>query len=219
MRSQRNPGEREIERIYSLLDEPPVDFDCGSLCRLDGKGPLCCVTDEAVPSVYHWEWRYLSQRTGMWRPWRSRDEREWTRFMECKAKCDVYVECEGAARCDRRYRSFVCRVFPLEPYVENDWSMSGVIFNTDFDGVCPLTERPHDMRPEFVGACIRAWQWLMDVEPEMHEIYRSWSQVLRRRSGQLHRPVRGFDMRGTWRILRPATGDGPARRGRRRRPR
>lgn len=214
MMSSRIPSEQEIRRIYRLLDEPPADYDCGKLCIIEGEGPLCCVTDEAVPSVYHWEWRFLKKRTRMWKRWRPRTEEERERFIDYKADCDTYVKCQGAATCDRMYRSFVCRVFPLEPYIENDWTMSGVVFNTDFDGVCPLTRRRRDLRPEYVKACIEGWSWLIEIEPEMHEIYRDWSQVLRRRVGQLNRPIRGFDMQGTWRVLRPKR-PGPSR-GRRR---
>jgi hypothetical protein len=212
MMSTRIPSESEIRKIHKMLDEPPVDFDCGTLCVIEGQGPLCCVTDEAVPSVYRWEWRYLKKRTKMWKRWKPRTEEERKRFIDLKAECDIYVHCDGAAHCDRRYRSFVCRVFPLEPYIENDWSMSGVIFNTDFYGVCPLTKRHRDLRPEFVDACIKGWSWLIEVEPEMHEIYRDWSQVLRRRCGQLNKPIRGFDMQGRWRILRPKR-PGPSRPG------
>jgi hypothetical protein len=215
--SGRTPGTREIERIYRLLDEPPTDFDCGTLC-IEEDGPLCCVTENAVPSVYRWEWRYLKERTDMWHLWRPRTRQERRDFMDCKADCDIYVKCEGAARCDRRYRSFVCRTFPLEPYVENDWTMSGLVFNTDFEGKCPLTRRPRKIRPEFVHACLEGWQWLLEVEPEMHEVYRDWSQVLRRRCGQLNQNVRGFDLDGRWTVLRPKR-PGPSRKGRPRPPR
>lgn len=204
-----------------MLDEPPVSIDCGTLCYMDGRGPLCCVTDEAVPSVYHWEWKYLKKRTKMWTRWHPRNEEERETFMDYKADCDVYVKCKGAALCDRRYRSFVCRVFPLEPYVENDWSMSGLIFNTDFLEGCPLARRPKDLRPQYVNAVLMGWQWLISVEHEMHEIYRDWSQVLRRRMGQLGKPIRGYDLEGRWTILRPkrrgpstGSGHGPSRNAR-----
>ncbi|MBW2262092.1 MAG: hypothetical protein JRG91_08980, partial [Deltaproteobacteria bacterium] len=81
-----------------------------------------------------------------------------------------------------------------------------------FYDVCPLTRRRKDLRPEFVDACIRGWSWLIEIEPEMHEIYRDWSQVLRRRCGQFNQPVHGFDMQGRWTILRPKR-PGPSRSG------
>jgi len=218
MMTTRIPTTEEIERIYRLLDEPAVDFDCGKLCFEEGRGPLCCTTDEAVPSVYRWEWRYLRTRTDMWTRWRPRNDWERRQFMDAKLECDTYVKCKGAASCERRYRSFVCRVFPLEPYIENDWSMSGVIFNTDFLETCPLAKTPRKLRPEFVSAVTQAWQWLIEIEPEMHEVYRDWSQVLRRRTGQLNQPIRGFDLEGNWAVLRQKR-PGPSRKGRPRPPR
>jgi hypothetical protein len=214
MKSTRTPNEKEVKEIHDLLNEPPATFDCGKLCVLEGQGPLCCVTEEAVPSVYHWEWKYLKKRTKMWTRWHPRTESERREFLDLKADCDVYVKCKGAADCDRRYRSFVCRVFPLEPYIENDWTMSGVIFNTDFDHACPLAKRPKELRTAFVKAVIKGWGWLIGVEPEMHEIFRDWSQVLRRRNGQLNQPIRGFDLDARWTILRPGR-PGPSRRNRR----
>ncbi len=217
MRQVRIPTTREIEAIYALMDEPPVSYDCGRLCD-DGTGPLCCQTRNAVPSVYRWEWQYLKKRTSMWHLWRPRNDRERRDLVDCKTACDVYVECEGASRCDRSFRAFVCRTFPLEPYIENDWSMSGLVFNTDFENICPLTSRPRDLRPRFIMAAVEAWHWLIRVEHEMHEVYRDWSQALRRRNGQLDQPVMGFDLQGNWTILRPSR-PGLSRRGKPRRPR
>ena len=133
-------------------------MDCGiPFCHtgvlLNGMASGCPINN-LIPDwndlVYRWEWKYLEPRTSMWKRWRPRNEDERESFMDYKADCDIYVKCEGAARCDRRYRSFVCRVFPLEPYVENDWSMSGLIFNTDFIEKCPLVKTPHKIRHEYI---------------------------------------------------------------------
>jgi len=195
------PGAAEIGAVYALLDEPPTSYDCGVLCRQRGGEPPCCSASEAVPSVFDWEWRYLEARTRMWSRWKPPDAGRAGRFEG--GGCDILVRCLGADRCERAYRSFCCRVFPLEPYVENDWKMTGLVFNTDFDTLCPLASRPRDLRPEFVRACLRGWTWLLGVQEGELGIYRDWSQTQRRRAGRSGLPLMGFDREGRWVVLRP----------------
>ncbi|HSQ25965.1 MAG TPA: hypothetical protein VLM80_02460, partial [Anaerolineales bacterium] len=53
--------------MYALFDAPIAELDCGQYCapfNFRGKngpsrGPFCCDTYHAVPTVYQDEWEYL----------------------------------------------------------------------------------------------------------------------------------------------------------------
>ncbi len=208
MRRHR-PGEAEIAELLRALDEPPCHADCGPLCAAAGRGePICCIGEEALPAVFDWEWRFLARRTRMLRRWRPATGRRAPAFVARKAGCDVFVRCPGAGACDREWRPFVCRTFPLEPLVGPDWAMIGVVFNSDFEASCPLAGEPWRLRKAFVRACVLGWNRVLTWEPEMHEIYRDWSRSRRLRAGRKRLPVMGFDLRGAWRALIPARPPG-----------
>lgn len=131
-----------IQRAYALLENvTPLTTDCGQVC--DGR---CCQpsADSEGMRLLPGEEELLAHGG----------------FTLKDADGGVLLTCGG--RCRRETRPFMCRVFPLFPYVGEDGRVRAVYDPRSFR-LCPLTRnRAHvPLRRDFVRAVRRAGRLLM----------------------------------------------------------
>ncbi|EKR93282.1 hypothetical protein LEP1GSC163_1068 [Leptospira santarosai str. CBC379] len=132
-------AEDEISYYYSLLHEELTEFDCGELCKPDNDGiPFCCISDNAVPTLYRSEFSMLKKRTDLWKVWNPETEADKKMLSEYDSKETLFCECKGIQFCERENRSISCRTFPLEPYLDTRGVLVGLVFMKEFTGKCPL---------------------------------------------------------------------------------
>ena len=131
-----------IERALALLEDvTPLAADCGQVC--DGR---CC-----QPSADSEGMRLLPGEQEL-----LADDG----FVFKDADGGVLLTCGG--RCRREMRPFMCRVFPLFPYVDGSGRVRAVYDPRSFR-LCPLTRNRArvPLRRDFVRAVRRAGRILM----------------------------------------------------------
>lgn len=180
--------EEEIKYYYSLLNEEITGYDCGILCKpYNNNIPYCCSVENAVPLLYKAEFRYLSSLGNQWRIWKPKTREDW-KLKKQESKEQIFCECNGHEHCLRELRSISCRTFPLEPYIDKRGIFVGLTFLKSFTekdektGMikCPLTQRPGDIRQEFIDSHYNFWEKLMLRRKEEYETYLETSKELRK---------------------------------------
>lgn len=193
-RQKKNPpvpaglSHARIESYYRILDEEISEIDCGTLCATMNHGvPLCCSTKFAIPLLYKSELEFLNGKSDLWSPWTPVSPREKKLALSADAQ-EIYCQCRGVEHCIRDERSLACRTFPLEPYLEDNGSLSGLVFVPPFfNGVggdgpeCPLRNRPELIRSEYICASLKFWKTFLEMPAEF-ATYMESSRELRRRS-------------------------------------
>ncbi|MBN1919066.1 MAG: hypothetical protein JW889_14265 [Verrucomicrobia bacterium] len=175
---------QDIQEFYALLDEEIADFDCGAVCaaRNRNKMPYCCDISKAIPLMYFDEYEYVRRHSAMWRPYVPKDPKEKLDELEYH----LFVECPGPARCERPWRSIVCRIFPTYPYVDDDERAVGLFFNTCLRDKCHLVGRPELVRQAFIRNHVQFWNLLF----ERHEGEKAFHVNLCRQTEARHRRLR-----------------------------
>jgi hypothetical protein len=186
----------QIEELLATLHAPVTDFDCGTLCAPDNDGvPICCDRDRVVPVLFRSEYSLLRERSDLWRPFRARTEQQKT-LREDMRGCDRLCECKGVAHCERDNRSLACRTFPFEPYLDHDGQLAGLVWNYDFEGVCPLVAAKYAIRADYIDQCLRMWGQAFAWSEDEWEFHFGHSESLRRSFGQKRRPIPVFTREG-----------------------
>ena len=186
----------QIEELLDTLTVPVTEIDCGTLCAPDNDGvPICCDKNRIVPVLYKPEYRLLRARSDLWRPFRpqTRQQRE---LGEDMRSCDRLCECKGVAHCERDNRSLACRTFPLEPYLDHDGRLVGLVWNMDFEGTCPLVASRYKVRQDYIEQAMAMWTKAFGWSEREREFYQGHSQTLRRSFGQKQRKIPVFTMGG-----------------------
>ncbi|ASV11032.1 hypothetical protein B2G51_03715 [Leptospira santarosai] len=174
-------AEDEISYYYSLLHEELTEFDCGELCKPDNDGiPFCCISDNAVPTLYRSEFSMLKKRTDLWKVWNPKTEADKKMLSEYDSKETLFCECKGIQFCERENRSISCRTFPLEPYLDTRGVLVGLVFMKEFTGKCPLTLRAKDIRQEFIDSHFIFWEKLLFRLDTEYEVFWNSSKSYRR---------------------------------------
>lgn len=146
----------DFEKVYSLLDVPAVEDNCGDLC-----GAKCCQEYEPGVGMYllpgeecmftgdeSWlTWRYQLARNHDFPP-------DWKGLVQ-------FVMCKGT--CPRDRRPIQCRTFPLLPYLDADGNLDVRLDRLSGSLICPLIRHPgeHPLRSQFVDSVKQAWRILM----------------------------------------------------------
>ena len=138
-----------LQKAYELLRrETPLYTDCGKLC-----GRACCKGDGRTGmNLLPGEPELLAGKGFDILP------------PEGNHGCPVLV-CGG--RCDRAFRPFACRIFPLYPLVTLDGSGSprvGVVYDPRSESLCPLAADKAILNRNFVTAVRRAAKYLLRDE-------------------------------------------------------
>ena len=190
----------QIAELLETLRAPVTDFDCGTLCAPDNDGvPICCDRDRIVPVLYREEYRLLRERSDLWSPFQPRTKQQRTLGEDMRA-CDRLCQCKGVAHCERENRSLACRTFPLEPYLDHDGDLVGLVFNYDFQGICPLVASRYAIRPDYVDECMSMWEKAFAWSEEEWEFHFGHSERLRRSFGQKRRRIPVFTREGLRRM-------------------
>ncbi len=145
-------SKEDFERAYSLLDVPPLHFDCGVLC-----GSLCCQEYEPGVGMYLLPGEHqMFTLEETWLKWKSVDAQKHNFPSDWKGNVP-FVTCN--ATCPRDKRPMQCRTFPLMPYLTHEDelqvkldALSGVL-------ICPMIKEPdkYPARVEFYHAALSAW--------------------------------------------------------------
>jgi hypothetical protein len=190
----------QVEELLSTLTVPVTEIDCGTLCAPDNDGvPICCDKSRIVPVLYKKEYQVLRARSDLWRPFRPENAQQ-RELGEDMRGCDKLCECKGVAHCERDNRSLACRTFPLEPYLDHDADLVGLVWNTDFDGTCPLVNSRHKVRADYIEQALTMWEKAFGWAPKEREFYMGHSQSMRRSYGQKRRKVPVFTVGGIRRM-------------------
>ena len=200
----------QLEELLATLRAPVTEIDCGTLCAPGNGGvPICCDKERIVPVLYKPEYALLRQRSDLWRPYRPRTEHQRSLGNDMRA-CDRLCECKGAAHCDRENRSLVCRTFPLEPYLDHDAQLAGLVWNFESEGTCPLVGSRHKVREDYIDQCMTMWEKAFAWSEEERAFHFELSQTLRRSFGQKGQPVPVFTRAGKKKMptRRPRVGRG-----------
>jgi hypothetical protein len=174
--------------LYDRFNVPIADFDCGQYCAPfntggrngPSRGPFCCDTYHAVPTVYLEEWEYLQVNTDLWHPWQGRTPAETRRVQEETPDNMLLVECLGYQHCQRNFRSITCRAFPFFPYITRDDWFIGMTYYWQFEYACWVISNLQVVTPQYRGQFFAAYDELFERYPQEREGYRLLSSSMRR---------------------------------------
>lgn len=181
-------SEQSIAIYHHLLDQEITDYDCGKLCAHLNKGvPLCCSEQYTLPLLYKSELAMLQKKGDMWKQWQPKKRKE-KKLVGKLDKQEAYCQCTGIEFCLREQRSIACRTFPLEPYLDENGNLAGLVFVADFrlnpektsNLRCPLTQRPDDIRDQYIQSALLFWRELLRIPAEYHTYLES-SRSLRKK--------------------------------------
>jgi len=186
----------QITELLKILHAPVTDIDCGTLCAPDNDGvPICCDKERIVPVLYRGEYALLRERSDLWRPFRPSTKQQESLGDDMRS-CDRLCECKGVAHCERENRSLACRTFPLEPYLDHEGDLVGLVWNYDFQGTCPLVAARHRVRGDYVDQCMTMWETAFGWSEDEWEFHFGHSESLRRSFGQKRKKIPVFTRTG-----------------------
>ncbi len=188
--------EAQVAELLKILHAPVTDFDCGTLCAPTNDGiPLCCDKAAIVPVLYKTEYKLLRRRSRLWRSYRPTNAHQ-RELMQDTRNCDRLCECRGVEHCERENRSIVCRTFPFEPYLDHDDELVGLVYNFDFEGLCPLVASRHPIRQDYIDQAISMWELAFSWSETERDFYHDHSTTLRRSFGQKGRRIPVWSRQG-----------------------
>jgi hypothetical protein len=177
-----------FEEVYAHFDASLANLDCGQYCapynrRGQGgvsRGPFCCDTRQAVPTVYPEEFEYLQEHTDLWHPWQGRTLAETLRVQDETPGSMLLVECLGYQQCQRPFRSFTCRAFPFFPYITRDDWFIGMTYYWQYENVCWVISNLQVVTTQYRQQFFAAFDELFECYPQEREGYRLLSSSMRR---------------------------------------
>jgi hypothetical protein len=186
----------DIAYIYRNFDSTPVRFDCGKLCASKNDGvPFCCDSGWLIPVMFREEFSYLRGRTNLWRRFQPKTKHEKDIVAETD-ECTVFGDCLGHERCDRRFRSVSCRMFPFEPYLDLEGNLLGLVYNYRLGKNCPLVDKPKLVSKKFISDQIKMWKYIFNKLPSERDVYRDQSIQVRRYLSGKKKPIIIFTPKG-----------------------
>jgi hypothetical protein len=182
--------EKDFSYLYQVLDIPVTDFDCGSVCAKKNKGvPVCCEVNVVVPVLYSNEFKYVKKRSTLWKHFVADTKHDKRLKDECSYD-EVMCTCNGAHSCERKFRSFVCRTFPLTPYITAKNDFIGLTYSYDFEKKCPIIGKPGLIKQSHVNSAIKAWSFVFDKDYfefcAHFEVSRRFDRLRKRKKKLMH---------------------------------
>jgi hypothetical protein len=170
----------EFRTLYEAFDAPIAAFDCGKKCApYNGGVPYCCDTDHAVPTAYQPEWDYLKASTDLWHLWETDEPGESERLQQEAGSELKLIECQGHTRCQRGFRSIVCRAFPFFPYIDSQGCFLGLAYYWEYDMRCWVISNLQVVTPKFRQEFIATYERLFELKPDERETFRVFSAECR----------------------------------------
>lgn len=198
----------EIAALYAGFDAPIAALNCGERCApYNARGvPFCCDTGHAVPTAYTGEWAYLQANTDLWRPYGEVDPAAAARLQDQAPPGQVLIACQGAAHCQRGFRSLACRAFPFFPYLTRAGEFTGLSYYWEYEDRCWVISNLQLVSPEYRAQFIAAYDRLFERLPAEVESFRHHSAVMRRVFGRRKRAIPLLHRNGGCYKVSPRTG-------------
>ena len=198
------PEEIDFSRLYAGFDAPVVDLDCGARCApFNGGVPVCCDTRHSVPTAYHPEWVYLQANTDLWHLWAPEDRGDFEALSREAGPELVLIECLGADRCQRNYRSLVCRAFPFFPYVDSAGQFLGLSYYWEYEDRCWVLSNLASVTPAYLAEFVTTYEAVFRFRPDELETFRDHAAHMRDVFLQEARPLPLLHRDGHWTLVNP----------------
>jgi hypothetical protein len=177
--------------LYDCFAAPVTVFDCGDRCApYNGRGvPFCCDTRHAVPTAYESEWQYLLTKTDLWHEYRTDDQEQIAGLRNQLPEDQVLIECLGHRRCQRGFRSMVCRSFPFFPYITRQGEFVGLAYYWDYEDRCWVISNLQEVTLEYRKQFIGAYDNIFRQIPDELKNFRAYSMQMRRVFGRRKRAI------------------------------
>ena len=194
--------------LYARFEAPIASLDCGQRCApYNERGvPFCCDTRHTIPTAYLAEWEFLQSSTDLWHAYRAPDAAEAARLAAQTPAGQVLIECLGHDRCQRSFRSVVCRAFPFFPYITREGKFIGLAYYWEYEDRCWVISHLEVVTPEYRGQFVGAFEALFAAYPEELEGFRQESIRMRRVFGRRKRAIPLLHRNGRWYKISPRSG-------------
>lgn len=198
----------DIQTLYEQFQAPITTLNCGDQCApYNERGnPFCCDTRHAVPTVYDGEWTYLQEHTDLWHLWEAEDPQETAQLQKETPDGMVLVACQGAALCQRGFRSLTCRAFPFYPYLNRQGDFLGLSYYWTYEDRCWVISNLQQVSLEYRRQFIAAYDRIFEQVPGERENFRHHSIVMRRIFGRKHRTIPLLHRNGSSYKVSPRNG-------------
>jgi len=175
-----SPRKKFIEDIYKNFSLPLSEIDCGEKCGpFNEYGvPVCCDINLIVPSAYQSEWEYLEENTDLWQPWSSSNPID-TDLEKDAQEGQVLLKCLGYQKCQRPYRTLMCRAFPFFPYLDSKGEFLGLVYFQEYRELCWTISNLSVVTTAYKTEFQQTFEILFDEYPESKESYFQFSSYLR----------------------------------------
>jgi hypothetical protein len=198
----------DLADFYAHFNAPISAIDCGERCAPYNEGgqPFCCDTRHAVPTAYQAEWEYLRAHTDLWHAWQPADQAEWHSLNQQTPIGQVLIECQGAAYCQRGYRSITCRAFPFFPYFTRPGEFIGLSYYWTYEDRCWVINHLDVVTPDYRQEFIAAYEDLFAHLPSEIANFKHHSMIMRRIFGRQHRAIPLLHRNGAGYKITPRNG-------------
>jgi hypothetical protein len=196
---------QDTPTLYARFDIPIAEFDCGKKCApYNGGVPYCCDTCHAVPTAYPAEWSYLQSNTTLWHPWEPVENDEKGQLQQ-EAGNLILIECLGHEKCQREFRSFVCRAFPFFPYLDSRGEFLGLSYYWEYQDRCWVISNLQIVRHEYKIQFIETYEKLLAFMPGERDNFQYHSAEMRRTFQSRRRTIPMLHRDGYTYKINPAT--------------
>jgi hypothetical protein len=181
----------DFAQLYAQFNSPITTFDCGKKCAPYNEYgvPFCCDTRHAVPTAYFAEWDYLETNSNMWHIWEVEDRAETERLRAEAPEGQMLIECQGHLRCQRGFRSIICRAFPFFPYITRQGDFIGLSYYWEYEDRCWVINHLETVTPTYIAEFVAAFEAIFAHYPADREIFHYHSTIMRRLFGHRKRPL------------------------------
>jgi len=168
----------DLKTLYAKFNLPISSVDCGEKCRLNNPNgvPFCCDIHYAIPAVYPQEKAYFKTNTELWFDYQGAaipDELDLPENL-------LFMQCLGASRCQREFRSLSCRQFPFYPYVTSDYRFLGLGLEWEFKDKCWIFENVRLVSPDYRYQFIQVYDEIFAFHQEIFDNYAEHSAIARK---------------------------------------
>jgi len=171
----------DFAALYAAFDAPIAALDCGEKCAPYNEYgvPFCCDTRHAVPAAYEDEWAYLRARTRLWHVWTAETPEETAALQAETPAGQVLLACQGAAACQRRFRTLTCRAFPFFPYLDSKGRFLGLSCYWEYEDRCWVANNLHMVTDAYRRQFVAAFEMLFAHKPEEKHTFAAHSAHMR----------------------------------------
>ncbi|MEI6079967.1 MAG: hypothetical protein WCQ53_04965 [bacterium] len=188
--------ENDFAELYQILDTPVTDFDCGAVCAKSNEGvPICCEVNVVIPVLYINEYEYVKRHSCLWQDFIP-DMKTDKHLMDDCGYDDVMAICKGHKKCERKYRSFVCRTFPFYPFIDESGSFLGLTYNYDFEDKCVLVGKHDIISKHYIKQFLEAWNYMFHKDESEFEAHYNLCRDIEKSRKRKGKPLHIINLEG-----------------------